>query len=132
MGTPFAVDHKKAGYLISILVPFGWIFILDPLKKIRVGFLLILGLGGLNIITSLISNLFFGTTEQGLAYDLGLFVLGFGILMIGMVVNFWGIWHFYSKWVEEWTSTENKDEEIKTLKDKVESLDKDKDEVKES
>ena len=101
MGTPFAVDHKKAGYLISILVPFGWILIFYQLKKIGVGLLLGFGSYGLIFITFSIAGIFFAIAKQSQGFDWGIFGLGSVILMIGIVVNFWIIWHFYSKWVDE-------------------------------
>ena len=35
MSIPFAVKHKKAGYLIVVLVPLGWLFIIGQLERIR-------------------------------------------------------------------------------------------------
>ncbi len=96
MGKPFAVKHKKAGYLICVFVPFGWLIILGQLERIRKGIVVGLALYGLNILFTI----FAGVLEN--SEELVIIVLSLVIVVIGLVAHFWIWWHFYSKWVEEW------------------------------
>jgi hypothetical protein len=98
MGIPFAVNHKKLGFLITVLVPFGWLIILGGLEKIRKGIILGLGLYVLNIFTSIIARALFESSADTLI------IAGFVIIIISLVAHFGIWWYFYSKWIEEWRS----------------------------
>lgn len=95
MGIPFPVRRKKLGYLITVFVPFGWLFMLMGLKRVRKGIVLGLALYALSIPANIISEVTFDSSEIMMA-------LGFIIVVIFIVAHFWIWWHFYSKWVEEW------------------------------
>ena len=96
MSIPFAVKHKKAGYLIVVLVPLGWLFIIGQLERIRKALVLGLGLYALNILTSVLASIFMEESEDSLV------IVGLVVIVISLVIHFWLWWHFYSKWVEEW------------------------------
>lgn len=98
---PFAVRRRRLGYLITVLIPFGWLFVLGGIQRLRKA--IVLGII-LYFVISIPSSVLSEASEY---YD---DVLGWIIWLIGVgmfVLHLWIWWIFYNKWVAEWETGSN-------------------------
>ena len=98
---PFAVRRRRLGYLITVLIPFGWLFVLGGIQRLRKA--IVLGIV-LYFVMGIPSSILSEASEY---YD---DVLGWIIWLIGVgmfVLHLWIWWIFYNKWVAEWEKGSN-------------------------
>jgi hypothetical protein len=98
---PFAVRRRRLGYLITVLIPFGWLFVLGGLQRLRKA--IVLGIV-LYFVMGIPSSVLSGASES---YDgvLGLIISLVGVGMFVLHLLIW--WVFYNKWVAEWENGRN-------------------------
>ncbi|MBL7002176.1 MAG: hypothetical protein ISR80_05410 [Nitrosopumilus sp.] len=96
MGDPFAINHKKAGYLICVLIPFGWLVIIGQMEMIRKSLRVIIPLIILNYVGGAIAGSMLESSD-------GIIVLvGMIILIVVLVAYYWIFWTYYTTWIEQW------------------------------
>jgi L-lactate permease len=98
---PFAVRRRRLGYLITVLIPFGWLFVLGGLQRLRKA--IVLGIV-LYFVMGIPSSVLSGASES---YD---GVVGWIISLVGVgmfVAHLLIWWIFYNKWVAEWENGSN-------------------------
>lgn len=102
---PFAVRRRILGYLITVLIPFGWLFVLGGLQRLRKA--IVLGIV-LYFVMGIPSSVLSGASES---YDgvVGWIISLVGIAMFVAHLLIW--WIFYNKWVAEWERGSNKSSE---------------------
>jgi len=98
---PFAVRRRRLGYLITVLIPFGWLFVLGGLQRLRKA--IVLGIV-LYFVMGIPSSVLSVASEY---YDdvLGWIIWLAGVGMFVLHLLIW--WIFYNKWVAEWERGNN-------------------------
>ena len=98
---PFAVRRRRLGYLITVLVPLGWLFVLGGIQRIQKALLLGVILYFAISIPSAVMSSIAESMDPILGAVLSLVSLGM------LVVHFWIWWVYYNKWVAEWEMGSN-------------------------
>jgi L-lactate permease len=98
---PFAVRRRRLGYLITVLIPFGWLFVLGGLQRLRkaivLGIVLYFVMGIPSSVLSRASESYDGVVGWIIS------LVGIGIFVAHLLI--W--WIFYNKWVAEWENGSN-------------------------
>jgi len=98
---PFAVRRRRLGYLITVLIPFGWLFVLGGLQRLRKAIVLGIVLFFVMGIPSSVLVVAFEYYDGVLGWII--WFAGFGMLVLHLLF----CWVFFNKWVAEWERGNN-------------------------
>jgi hypothetical protein len=98
---PFAVRRRRLGYLITVLIPFGWLFVLGGLQRLRKAIVLGIVLYFVIVIPSNVLSTAAESYDGILEWMISLVV----VVMFVLHLLIW--WIFYNKWVAEWETGSN-------------------------